>query len=122
FANRRAEIWWHVRDWIATGGAIPNLQALKQELATPIYWFDATGRKVLESKDDIKKRLQTGSSPDIADALALTFAAPVAVRPRGINEFWYAEQRRQSVRGYDPFELFEQRLGDYDPFDFLTPR
>ena len=35
---------------------------------------------MLESKDGIRERL--GASPDIADALALTFAAPVGVADR----------------------------------------
>lgn len=77
FNNRRTEMWSLMADWIQQGGAIADDQDLKQELATPTYRFDAQGRRVLESKDEIKKRLQGGSSPDIADALALTFAAPV---------------------------------------------
>lgn len=80
FLNRRAEMWFAMRDWLLSGGAIPNDASLKQELATPIYWFDPAGRKVLEPKEDIKERLQGGASPDIADALALTFAAPVATK------------------------------------------
>ena len=51
---------------------------LKSELSVPRYWYDGTGRIVLEPKDRIRERL--GASPDIADALALTFAAPVGVR------------------------------------------
>lgn len=98
YVNRRTEMWFSMREWIQSGGAIPDQVALKQELATPIYWFDNQGRKVLEPKDDIKKRLPGAGSPDIADALALTFAAPVSPRP--------PEQLRQQThvrREYDPF-------------------
>lgn len=99
YLNRRAEMWFAMREWIISGGAIPNDSALKQELATPIYWFDAAGRKVLEPKDEIKKRLQGGGSPDMADALALTFAYPVAKRhpldALGIP--------RQKGKEYDPY-------------------
>ena len=70
-------MWCEMAEWIRSGGAIPNILELKQELATPLYWYDAQGKKVLEPKDEIKKRLQGGASPDIADALALTFASPV---------------------------------------------
>ena len=80
FVNRRTEMWWNMKEWIEAGGWIPNDPMLRQELSTPTYWFDAQGRKVLESKDEIKKRLQGGASPDIADALALTFAYPVGKR------------------------------------------
>ncbi len=80
FVNRRTEMWWNMKEWIEAGGWIPSDPMLRQELSTPTYWFDAQGRKVLESKDEIKKRLQGGASPDIADALALTFAYPVGKR------------------------------------------
>ena len=99
FLNRRAEMWFEVADWLRMGGAIPNDSALKQELATPIYWYDAAGRRVLEPKDDIKKRLQGGGSPDLADALALTFAYPVAKR----NPLDAYRNDRGSRGDYDPY-------------------
>ena len=99
FLNRRGEMWFEVADWLRMGGAIPNDSALKQELATPIYWYDAAGRRVLEPKDDIKKRLQGGGSPDLADALALTFAYPVAKR----NPLDAYRNDRGSRGDYDPY-------------------
>lgn len=78
FANKRAEMWWTMADWVRGGGAIPNDNTLKLELATPTYSYDKSNRILLESKDDIKKRLPAAGSPDLADALALTFAMPVA--------------------------------------------
>lgn len=77
YYNRRAEMWARMRDWLRAGGRIPNDLGLKQELCAPTYVFDNQGRIKLESKDDIKKRLSE-MSPDKADALALTFAGPVA--------------------------------------------
>ncbi len=76
YINKRTEMWFEVRDWLASGGVIPNHIQLKQDLATPTYKF-TTGQDVyaLESKDEIKKRI--GRSPDLGDALALTFAFPV---------------------------------------------
>ena len=78
FANRRSEMWYGIREWIKAGGCLPDISELKQELSTPTYWYDAAGRIVLEPKDKIKERLG-GKSPDIADAIALTFAAPVGL-------------------------------------------
>ena len=102
YINRRTEMWFEVKEWLALGGAIPNDNALKQELATPIYWFDAAGRKVLEPKDEIKKRLQGAGSPDLADALALTFAYPVQVKvPRHLMDF--TAQIKSKPRDYDPY-------------------
>jgi len=102
YINRRTEMWWLMKEWIEEGGAIPNDTALKQELATPIYWYDNVGRKVLESKDQIKKRLQGAGSPDLADALALTFALPVAKK---IAEDIYIKRRKVATQKeeYDPY-------------------
>lgn len=78
YVNKRTQMWFDMRDWISAGGAIPNINSLKIELATPTYGYDAAGKFKLESKDEIKKRMPGGASPDIADALALTFAAHVS--------------------------------------------
>ena len=104
YINRRTEMWWLMRQWIEEGGAIPNDIALKQELATPIYWYDNVGRRVLESKDQIKKRLQGAGSPDLADALALTFALPVAKK---VPEDIYIKRRKVSTQkaDYDPYKV-----------------
>lgn len=80
YVNKRSEMWFLMRDWLAAGGCIPNNVELRQDLATPTYRFDAANRLCLESKDDIKKRGLP--SPDLGDALALTFAQPVSPRPR----------------------------------------
>ena len=100
FVNRRTEMWWNMKEWIENGGWIPSDPMLRQELSTPTYWFDAQGRKMLESKDEIKKRLQGGASPDIADALALTFAYPVGKRlPLEIRN----KLRLGKAKDYDPY-------------------
>ncbi|HEX7796715.1 MAG TPA: hypothetical protein VF456_20275, partial [Vicinamibacterales bacterium] len=70
YANRRAEIWFAMADWIKRGGALPPLPEMTAELTTPTYTFHK-GKFLLEEKDQVKKRLQR--SPDLADALALTF-------------------------------------------------
>lgn len=73
YANRRAEMWAGVRDWLAAGGALPpDCPELAQDLAGPQYAFDPAGRLVLERKEDMKRRGL--ASPDHGDALALTFA------------------------------------------------
>jgi hypothetical protein len=100
FVNKRTEMWWAIKEWIDQGGAIPDRTDLKQELSTPLYWYDNVGKRVLESKDEVKKRLQGGGSPDIADALALTFAYPVAkMLPREVRE--KLSPRRED---HDPYE------------------
>lgn len=97
YANKRAEMWSELADWLRGGGAIPNQQALKLELATPTYKYDGNNRIQLESKDDIKKRLPDAGSPDLADALALTFAMPVAPPDK------FASIRTPKPQSYDPY-------------------
>ena len=75
YANKRAEMWYEMAQWIKTVGVLPPNADLKADLCQVCYDYDAQGRLRLESKEKLKER--TGKSPDLADALALTFAAPV---------------------------------------------
>lgn len=91
FANKRAEMWGGLRQWLR-GGCIPDNPALRAELTGPLYAFNLRDEIQLEKKSDMKKRGL--SSPDIADALALTFAMPV------IAKEWTDAGH---VSEYDPF-------------------
>ncbi len=75
YANKRAEMWGDLLAWLQAGGALPPVPELKADLCGVRYSFDAAGRLKLESKEELKARC--GHSPDLADALALTFALPV---------------------------------------------
>lgn len=99
FVNKRGEMWSMMAEWLVNGGSIPDDESLKLELATPTYEFDSAGRFKLESKDEIKKRLPDAGSPDFADALALTFAMPVASK-----QFPFDQPSRQA-KAYDPYAL-----------------
>lgn len=80
YKNRRMEIWFLMAEWIKRGGALPPIPELVGELTAPTYTF-AGGKMLLEDKDQVKKRI--GRSPDLADALALTFGMvdmPAAMR------------------------------------------
>lgn len=105
YTNRRTEMWFGMAEAIRSGLALPKndpeLMVLKQELATPVFWFDKKDKKVLESKDQIKTRLMGGASPDFADALALTFAHPV-VQSKPKFEFLTGRKRKKGME-YDPF-------------------
>ena len=95
FVNKRAEMWWEMAEWIKGGGSLPDEPSLVRELTAPTYSFK--GDKILiEPKDLIKQRV--GESPDMADALACTFAQSVA--PKGIKvEDRYRPRRRSSKAG-----------------------
>lgn len=77
YANKRAEMWGEMRDWIMAGGCLPNDRDLLAELTTMPYKFDAKNRIILENKE--KLRREGIHSPNMADALALTFAESVAL-------------------------------------------
>jgi hypothetical protein len=78
-ANKlRDELWLAVKDWLATRTVrIPNDQTLRHELVAPRYNFSSSGKIVVESKDAMKKRGMR--SPDLADAVCLTFAGNAAL-------------------------------------------
>ena len=111
-ANKRSEMWFEMRDWLRAGGAIPNLPALKQDLGAPTYKFNPRNQLLLEPKDEIKKRGLP--SPDLADALALTFASPVVKRKP------FGNQKR--AIDYNPmaeFDSFHKSSSqEYDPLSF----
>jgi hypothetical protein len=75
WGNKRAEMWGAMRDWLKTGH-IPSDRFLKTDLISPRTKPDSKGTLFLESKKDMKSRGL--ASPDAADAIAVTFAFPVA--------------------------------------------
>lgn len=75
YANKRAEIWGKMRDWLPIG-CLPDDQDYAAELASPLYSFTPADQILLESKKQMK--LRGLASPDVADALAVTFAQDVA--------------------------------------------
>jgi hypothetical protein len=58
-------------EWVRNGGALPNIPEMVAELTEPTYTFIG-GQFAVEEKDQLKLRI--GKSPDLADALALTFS------------------------------------------------
>lgn len=112
YANKRAEMWDLMKRWIEQGGAIPNVPELKTELCVPTYDFDAANRMRLESKEKIKERM--GKSPDIADALALTFAMPVMPKAQLQREILL---NRQAQKEWHPYDCLGKDT--YDPFGNL---
>jgi hypothetical protein len=76
FVNRRAEAYWELREGFEEGNI--DLDELDDDLAAQlqsIKWkTDSRGRKLIESKDDMKKRGLP--SPDRADAAMMAFATP----------------------------------------------
>lgn len=78
YANKRAEIYGAVRNWLP-GGCIPDIKTgehttLVDELSGPTFSLNSKEAIQLESKKDMRSR--GVASPNVADALACTFAFP----------------------------------------------
>jgi hypothetical protein len=81
YANKRAEIWGRMREWLKVGCIPARIhgveESLVDELTGPSYGMNNAEAIQLESKKEMRKR--GVKSPNLADALACTFAFPVYV-------------------------------------------
>jgi len=80
FANLKAEMTWAMREWLHAGGTLDEANRGGWEALPQVRTKPASDRKLaVEPKDRLRARL--GHSPDVVDALALTFfpSRPVAV-------------------------------------------
>ena len=100
FANRRAEMWFNMTDWVRSRGCLPDMAEYNAELVAPAYKFDANNRLLLEKKVEVKKR--TGVSPDVADSLGFTFAQPVM--PRVMRDKLIGHSATGRKADYNPFQ------------------
>jgi hypothetical protein len=92
YANRRAEIWDTMRQWLMNdaGVSVPDDDDFQGDLCAPSWGEGATrfrtdGSLLIEDKDHMKKRLKF--SPDYGDAAALTFAINYAEHG-AMNQDW----------------------------------
>jgi hypothetical protein len=102
FANKRAEIWSAMRDWLV-GGTIDNDPELIADLTGVEYGYvlrDGRDAIQLERKEDMKRRGLASS--DDGDALALTFSYPVlassAARSRRPDRFYRSHYLPYAIR------------------------
>jgi hypothetical protein len=95
YAQRRSELWGAMKDALKYL-AIPHSAELRDQLVGVQYDYNLKGELQLEKKSDMKKRGL--SSPDIADALALSFSRPVW--PRAFDD--WAGTGGSVISEYDP--------------------
>jgi hypothetical protein len=78
YLNKRAECWDGARNWIEGQVAqIVDSDELQADLVGPTHSYSSgTQRLAIETKEQMEKRQVR--SPDLGDALALTFAYPVS--------------------------------------------
>lgn len=94
-ANKRAEMYFNLKKWMLREVSIPDEDIFESDITSVGYKHNMNNLLQMESKADIRKRLSR--SPDIADALALTFAYDLG--PAQVNNNW---------------DKFRQRDGMYD--------
>jgi hypothetical protein len=86
YGIRRDEIWGEMKRWLEDQpNKLPNDDALEADMTAPQYTYDSSRRLKLESKEMMRKR--GVSSPDSADALALTFAVPFSAAAEAPSAF-----------------------------------
>ncbi len=85
YANVRGELWFMAARKAAH--KLLNLsrldratqQRIEMQCMAPEWWPDMAGRRIVESKDDLRKPERLGRSPDDADALNLAYYEPGGV-------------------------------------------
>jgi len=75
YFNLRSQLWGEMRQWLHNEADIPDSHDLMTQLCGMTYSYNAKLQVQLANKKDMKK--QGLSSPDIADALSLTFAPQI---------------------------------------------
>ncbi len=101
YGNKVAEMWGMMRDWMK-GGMIPDDPDLIGQLVSREFGYvmrEGLDKIMLEKKADMKRRGL--ASPDLADALALTFAYPVM--PSDHRGAFERKDSNTHQVGYNPF-------------------
>ena len=76
YFNNRTEMWGLMRDALQQGLDIPNDAELIEELKMPEYGFSSKNQIQLQKTSEMKH------SPDVATALAMTYAKPFLKKPK----------------------------------------
>jgi hypothetical protein len=98
YKNKRAEMYAKLKEWLnSTPCSIPDSDDVEMELVAARATHDVNGLLQIEKKEEITKRLRR--SPDIMDAILLTFAETIAYGAGATNSNWAALSNRNF--GYD---------------------
>ena len=100
FANMRSQMWGNMKEALKDGVRLPDHKDLLADLTGLEYGYNIRNDIQLESKKDAKKR--GIASPDLGDALALTYALPVAPNRMGYD----GSQYNSTQHDYDPLKNF----------------
>lgn len=93
FFNRRAELYWRVREWIKQGGRL-STDPRWYQLAQVKYRANSGGKLQIMPKEVM--RTQGIASPDIADALSLTFYDPSSIPQISDEDKFFLKKMQQN--------------------------
>ncbi|MGM0743220.1 MAG: hypothetical protein ACQEVT_16770 [Pseudomonadota bacterium] len=130
YQNVRAEMYQRLADWCQRDDSVLPADDLyvARQLSASRYMISASNKLQIERKDAVRKRL--GSSPDFADALALSFRSNV-INPRLDNgalrldpgdrqaliEYGVDGSRYTNPKQRAAFEEKRRRCEEYQPHD-----
>lgn len=97
YKNKRAEMWAGMSDWLDAGADLPSNEVLRSDLLMLGFDFDSSNRLILQSKKNM------AASPDLGDALAMTFYAHVAPKAEQSKE--YAGHKKRRTDGGNSIEV-----------------
>jgi len=132
YANKRAEIWGNMREWLRSGTIDHDPELIADLTAVEYGYVLRDGRDAiqLERKEDMKRRGL--ASPNDGDALALTLSYPVlassTAHSRRPDRFYrshylpYAIREDEVIRGADgPSRSSNRRAYPDDDDDRVGP-
>jgi len=94
FMNRRAENYWKVKEWLNNGGKLDPASDWS-ELLEIKYKTDSAGKLKIMSKDEMRTR--GIESPDVADALMLSFDSIYTPK---IKHYVEEKSRKKVIKPY----------------------
>lgn len=107
FINKRAEMFWSVRKWIKSGGKLSKDDAWYQLCDVKYKTADSSGKIKMMSKEDMQR--EGVDSPDIADALAMTFYDPDVSKTVSQDDKFFMkkmqEKQQKSIKGNKPLRM-----------------
>ena len=101
YANNRTKNAYLLKDYVQQGHLAIDDKSLMKELCTLKYTFDHNQRRILVSKDNMKK--QGFKSPNMADALIMAMSLVPGVK--GKQDTQYAPKRTQPQGNANLFKL-----------------
>ncbi len=97
YLNLRCEMYALTKEWLEDQVELPNVPQLMDDLLSIKRKPSGTGKLRLETKEEMRRRGLP--SPDVGDALALTFAVPFELLPERRKDAWADAFAEANSRG-----------------------